>query len=405
MKIKRIKARQILDSRGNPTVEVDILTSKGLSRASVPSGASTGKHEAHELRDNKKEYHGKSVHKAVKNINKIIARKLRGIDCTKQEYIDHLMIDLDSTDNKSKLGANAILAVSVAVCKAGARCLNIPVYKYISKLSKQKPKMPIPMMNVINGGLHAGIKHDIQEHLIIPTSAKTFSQGLRMCTETYHVLKDIIKHKGYSTLTADEGGFVPDIELVEKRLALIKDAIAKAGYKNKIKLALDCAASDLFVNGEYSLPRGYYSDDELVRLYKKLSKEYNVISIEDGLREDDWEAWQEMTKKLHNLQIIGDDLLVTNPLRIEHAIKINACNALLLKINQIGTITEAITAHNLAKKAGWNIIVSHRSGETEDSFIADLAVGLGAKYCKFGAPARSDRNAKYNQLLRIEEQL
>jgi len=407
--IMRIKAREILDSRGNPTVEVDLFTKKGLSRASVPSGASTGKHEALELRDGGKRYLGKGVLKAVGNVNDVIAEKLVGRDCTNQKEMDDLMIELDGTPNKSKLGANAILAVSMAVCKAAALESNLPLYEYIAKLVDSKRlTLPIPQMNVINGGLHAGIDNDIQEHLIIPLGAKSFSEALRMCSETYHTLKKKLKEKfGNSAIhVGDEGGFVPPLKSVNERLEFITEAIEELGYTNEFALGIDAAASEFYYDGKYRISEKEYSVAELADFYAELCEKFRLISIEDGFSEDDWDAWNMLKLKLGGkIQIVGDDLLVTNVKRIKKAIEMDACNALLLKLNQIGTISEALDAFRLAKKSGWNVIVSHRSGSTEETFFADLVVGLNAGQFKYGAPARSERTCNYNQLLRIEEAL
>lgn len=408
--IEKIKAREVIDSRGNPTVEVDVFTPSGISRSIVPSGASTGKHEALELRDNDiKRFHGLGVLKAVDNINKIIAPKLIGDDCVRQKAIDEVLLELDGTSNKSKLGANAILAVSMGICKAAAHYLQVPLHQYIGSLSNTKANiMPIPQLNIINGGKHAGIDNDIQEHMIVPNKFKNFKDSLRAGIEVYSELKKLLKKEfgAQGSLIGDEGGFVPKIEKIEQRLDLINSAISNAGYSSKISLAMDCAASEFFNNGIYKINNKGFSSDKLVDFYENLIRNYDIISIEDGMAEDDWDGWKKLTESLgKKIQIIGDDLLVTNKMRIEKAIKLEACNSLLLKVNQIGTITEAIDAFSLAKKSKWNVIVSHRSGESEDTFIADFVVGLNAGFCKFGAPARSDRNAKYNQLLRIEEEL
>ena len=388
---------------------MDVLTEAGLSRAIVPSGASTGRHEALELRDKEKRYGGKGVLKAVKNVNTIIAPKLIGDDCIRQKAVDEVMLEIDGTKNKSKLGANATLAVSMAVCKAAAHYLKVPLFEYIGSLSNRRSNvMPIPQFNVINSGKHAGIDNDIQEHMIMPLGAKNFSEALRMGAETYHVLKSLLKKKfgAGGTLLGDEGGFAPKISKVEDRLEIITKAIEKASYNKEISLALDCAASEFFYKNHYKIKNKKYSPLELIDFYSDLIKKFDIISIEDGMAEDDWEGWKEMTKKLGDkIQIVGDDLLVTNPNRINKAIYSKACNSLLLKVNQIGTVTEAIDAAKIAFKNKWTVVVSHRSGETEDSFIADLVVGLDAGQSKFGAPARSERNAKYNQLLRIEEEL
>ena len=409
-KIRKIKAREVLDSRGNPTIEVDLITNSCCAKAIVPSGASTGVHEALELRDgNKKRYLGKGVLKAANNVNKIISKKIIGFDCRKQREIDNALIELDGTENKSRLGANAILGVSMAACKAGALCSDKKLYEHIQKMSSAKKMLlPIPQMNVINSGRHAGIENDIQEHMIMPVGFKKFSDALRAGVETYHALKNILKKKygAKSILLGDEGGFAPPIENVEGRLELLLKAIGEAGYSGKIKLALDCAASEFFngKNGKYAILNKKYDAGKLVDFYKSLEKRYPVISIEDGMSQDDWDGWDLLNRELgKKIQIVGDDLLVTNILRIKKALNENACNALLLKVNQIGTVTEAIDAASIAFKNKWNVIVSHRSGETEDSFIADLCVGIGANQCKFGAPARSERTAKYNRLLKIEE--
>ena len=407
--IMSIKAREILDSRGNPTVEVDLSTKKGLSRASVPSGASTGKHEALELRDGGKRYLGKGVLKAVGNVNDVIAEKLVGRNCTRQKETDELMIELDGTPNKSKLGANAILAVSMAVCKAGALESNLPLYEYIANLvGSKRLSLPIPQMNVINGGLHAGIENDVQEHLIIPRGAKSFSEALRMCSETYHTLQKKLKARlGNSAIhVGDEGGFVPPLKSVNERLEFILEAIEELGYTKEFALGIDAAASEFFYNGKYRILEKEYSVAELADFYAELCEKFKVISIEDGFSEDDWNAWTMLKSKLgEKVQIVGDDLLVTNAKRIKKAIEINACNALLLKLNQIGSVSEALDAFRLARKAEWNVIVSHRSGSTEDTLFADLVVGLDAGQFKYGAPARSERTCNYNQLLRIEEDL
>ncbi|NIU39492.1 phosphopyruvate hydratase [Candidatus Bathyarchaeota archaeon] len=408
-KITKIRAREILDSRGNPTVEVDVFTEKGLSRASVPSGASTGRYEALELRDNERRYLGKGVLKAVSNVNNIIAERVIGRDCTKQKEVDELMIDLDGTPNKSNLGANAILAVSMAVCKAGALESNLSLYEYIAKLVDSRAvTLPIPQMNVINGGVHAGIKNDFQEHMIIPLEAKTFSDALRMCSETYHTLKKNLKEKfGNSAIqVADEGGFVPPLKRIDERFEFILEAIEELGYEKIFALATDAASSEFYHNGKYRIMGKEYSSAELTDFYSELCEKFKLISIEDGLSEDDWDGWSRLNSELgKKIQIVGDDLLVTSVERIKKAIKLNLCNALLMKLNQIGTVTEALNAFKLAREAGWNIIVSHRSGSTEETFYADLVVGLDAGQFKYGAPARSERTANYNQLLRIEEEL
>ena len=408
-KINKIRAREILDSRGNPTVEADVFTKGGLSRASVPSGASTGKHEALELRDGGRRYLGQGVLKAVSNVNNIIAKKLVGQDCTKQKEADELMIDLDGTPNKSNLGANAILAVSMAVCKAGALESNLPLYEYVAALVDSRGvTLPIPQMNVINGGMHAGIKNDFQEHMIIPFGAKTYSDALRMCSETYHTLKKNLKEKFGSSaiLVGDEGGFVPPLKSVDERLKFMSEAIEELGYTKEFGLGIDAASSEFYSKGRYSIMEKDYSSAELTDFYSDLCEKFRVISIEDGLSEDDWDGWIKLKSELgKKIQIVGDDLLVTNVERIKKAIKLDACNALLLKLNQIGTVTEALAAFRSARDAEWNVIVSHRSGSTEETFFADLVVGLDAGQFKYGAPARSERTCNYNQLLRIEEEL
>ena len=407
--IKKIKAREILDSRGNPTVEVDVFTEKNMARASVPSGASTGEHEALELRDEEKRYFGKGVLKAVGNINNIIAKKLIGFDSTKQREIDNLMIELDGTSNKSRLGANSIVGVSMAVCKLGALELNLPTYQYISEIANSdKISLPIPQMNVINGGRHAGIDNDFQEHMIMPIKADSFKDAIRMCSEIYHTLKKLLKNKfGASAIqVGDEGGFVPPLKKINERLEFITKAIEELGYEKNFTLAIDSAASEFYHDGKYIILDKDYSSSEFVDFYSELCKTFNLISIEDGLSENDWEGWSQLTSELgKKVQVVGDDFLVTNVNRIKKAIELNACNTLLLKVNQIGTVSEALDAFNLAKKNEWKTVVSHRSGSTEETFIADLSVGINSGQIKFGAPARTDRNVKYNQLLRIEEEL
>ncbi len=408
-KITKIKAREILDSRGNPTVEVDLFTEKGMSRASAPSGASTGKHEALELRDNETRYLGKGVLKAVGNVNNVIARKMIGRDCTQQRELDELMMALDGTPNKSNLGANAILPVSMAICKAGALDSNLSLYRYIANLADSTTMtLPIPEMNIINGGLHAGIANDIQEHMIVPFGAKTFCEALRMCSETYHTLRKNLKEKFGSSavLVADEGGFVPPLKSVDERLEFILKAVEELGYEKEFGFAIDAAASEFYHDGRYKILEKEYSSAELMEFYSDLCTRFKLMSIEDGLSEDDWDGWVKLNSELgKKIQTVGDDLLVTNVSRIRKAIELNACNALLLKLNQIGTVTEALEALRVAIGAGWHIIVSHRSGSTEETFFADLAVGSNAGQFKYGAPARSERTCNYNQLLRIEEEL
>jgi len=406
-KILSVKARQVLDSRGFPTVEVGLKTPKGTYTAIVPSGASTGVHEALELRDGGKEFAGKGVLKAVENVNSIIAPKLSGQDFFIQEDLDKFLNVLDGTSNKSGLGANAILPVSMCYSRALAAEGNMELFEHLGKqLGNRAFTLPVPQMNVINGGKHAGRENDIQEHLLMPIDFGSFSEALRAGTETYHILKGMLKKKfgGQSILLGDEGGFAPKIERLEQRLEFMIKAIEEAGYGGRIKIALDCASSEFFSKGVYTIGDEKFSSEELVDYYSVLVKRYPVVSIEDGFAEDDWAGWNLMTAKLgKKIQIVGDDLLVTNVERIERAASEKSCNALLLKINQIGTISESIEAFRLAHRSNWNVIVSHRSGESEDSYISDLVAGLCAGQSKFGAPARSERNAKYNRLLRIEE--
>lgn len=424
--IQKIHAREILDSRGNPTIEVDVYTDRGLFRASVPSGASTGVYEAVELRDgDKSRYLGKGVTKAVNNVNTIIAEKLKGMDVTQQAKIDAVMTDeLDGTmgdygSKKSKLGANAILGVSMAVCRAGAAAKNMPLYKYLAELSGRNTSkfvMPVPSFNVINGGQHAGNKLAMQEFMIMPSGADNFSHALRMAAETYHCLKELIKSQfGLdATNVGDEGGFAPNILNADDALKLLVAAINKAGHTNKIHIATDIAAAEFCKNNKYDLSykcpnekgKNEMTGVELGEVYKGWCKNYPIISIEDPFDQDDFDSYAKLTGEIgDSVQIVGDDLLVTNIKRIEMALKKKACNALLLKMNQIGSVTEAVNACKMAFENGWGVMVSHRSGETEDTFIADLAVGLGTRQIKTGAPCRSERNAKYNQLLRLEEEL
>ncbi|XP_029650991.1 enolase [Octopus sinensis] len=418
MVIKKIHGRQIFDSRGNPTVEVDLWTDKGMFRAAVPSGASTGIHEALEMRDqDKKNYHGKSVFKAVDNVNKIIAKELPGkhMDEKDQTAVDEFLLSLDGTENKSKLGANAILGVSLAVCKAGAAAKGVPLYRHIADLAGNKEViLPVPAFNVINGGSHAGNKLAMQEFMILPTGAKSFTEAMKMGTEIYHHLKAVIKKKyGQDACNVgDEGGFAPNIQDNKEGLELLKTAIANAGYSDKIEIGMDVAASEFCKEKKYDLdfknPNSdsskWLTSDELADLYKGFVKDYPVTSIEDPFDQDDWEAYSKFTGEM-SIQIVGDDLLVTNPKRVQKGIDIKAANALLLKVNQIGSVTESIKACKMSQDAGWGVMVSHRSGETEDTFIADLVVGLCTGQIKTGAPCRSERLAKYNQILRIEEEL
>jgi len=409
--IEDIRAREILDSRGNPTVEVEVfLTGGAMGRAAVPSGASTGVHEAVELRDgDKSRYGGKGVRKAVENVNTRIADELIGWDALDQVGIDEFLIGLDGTPNKGELGANAILGVSLAVAKAAAAAVGLPLYRYIGGVSART--LPVPLMNILNGGKHALDGPDLQEFMIAPVGAPTFAEALRWGAETYHALKAVLKEKGYSTNVGDEGGFAPSLGSNEEAIRVILAAIERAGYKpgEDICIALDPAASEFFEDGvTYYLKKEgrRLSGDEMIAFYEDWVEKYPIISIEDGLAEDDWKSWQKFTARLGDrLQIVGDDLLVTNVERVQKAIELGACNSLLCKVNQIGTLTEAIAAVRVAHRAGWTVIVSHRSGETEDTTIADLVVALNTGQIKTGAPCRSDRVAKYNRLLRIEEEL
>ena len=408
--IRALKAREILDSRGNPTIEVDLITTSGLFRSAVPSGASTGVHEALELRDgDKARYGGKGVLKAVDNVNRRIAPKLKGKDAAKQADIDRFLIALDNTPTKSSLGANAILGVSLSAARAGAAAAKLPLYAYLAKLAGRKGvTLPVPQANIMNGGRHAGQENDIQEHMIMPVGAKDFPEAIRMLAETYAALRSLLKQRfgAQATLVGDEGGFVPPIKELSGRLAIIEEAIAQAGYTGKIRIALDCASSEFYDKGAYTIGTETYDRDGLIKYYQEVAQKHGIISIEDGMAEDDWEGWQALVKAMGSgVQIVGDDLLVTNVERIRKAIGMKAVNALLLKVNQIGTVTASIDAAKLAFKSGWTVVVSHRSGETEDAFISDLVVALDAGQCKFGGPARTDRNAKYNELLRIHEEL
>jgi len=408
MRINDIRSRQILDSRGNPTVETEIITRRGVSRAAVPSGASTGKHEAAELRDGKPAFLGRGVTKAVKNVFSL-KKPLLGKNWTQKSF-DDFLIKKDGTKNKSKLGANALLSLSMAFCRASALEKGIPLYEHIAALAKTKPSLPIPAFNVINGGEHAGNKLDIQEYQLLPVKARTYSEAVRIGSEVYHILRKLLVNDfGRAAINVgDEGGFAPPLPCYVEPFDYILKAVEEAGYTKKVRLAIDAAASEFYVQGKqnkYCLEGTFLSAEQLMKKYVEMVKAYNVVSIEDPFHEDDFEAFAALKKALPNTQIIGDDLTVTNVERIKKALKYDACNCLLLKVNQIGTITEALDAVKLVRKNGWNVQVSHRSGETEDTFIADLAVGLGAGQIKSGAPCRGERTAKYNQLLRIEEEL
>lgn len=408
--ITDVFAREILDSRGNPTVEVDVYLEDGsLGRAAVPSGASTGAYEAVELRDGDKgRYLGKGVRKAVDNVNNLIAPEVIGLDALDQTDIDALMLSIDGTANKAKLGANAILGVSMAVAKAAAASLGMPLYKYLGGVNAKQ--LPVPMMNILNGGKHADNNVDIQEFMVMPVGATSFAEALRMCAETYHSLKSVLKSRNLSTAIGDEGGFAPNLASNEEALQVIVAAIEKAGYKpgEQICLAIDTAATEIFENGKYNLAgEGIVKTPaEMVAFYENLVAKYPIISIEDGMSEDDWDGWKLLTDKLGGkVQIVGDDLFVTNVARLAQGIEKKTANSILVKVNQIGSLTETLDTMEMAKRAGYTCVVSHRSGETEDATIADLVVAVNAGQIKTGAPARTDRVAKYNQLLRIEEEL
>ena len=422
--VRKIHARQVLDSRGNPTVEVEVTAGEGIvgihgytARAIVPSGASTGRFEAVELRDGEKgKYLGLSVEKAVNNVNTKLAEAIVGENALDQMNIDRLLAEADGTDNKSSIGANAVLGVSLAVARAAAEALRIPLYQYLGGCHTRK--LPVPMMNILNGGRHADNTVDLQEFMIMPVGAEDFSEGIRMCVEIYQFLKIILKEKNLSTAVGDEGGFAPDLEDSRDALALIIQAVERAGYEpgKQIAIAIDAAASELYEEekGVYYFPgeskmKGkdvFRDSSEMIEYYEGLLEEFPVVSLEDGLEEDDWEGWKKLTERLGDkIQLVGDDLFVTNKKRLTCGIRLQAANAVLVKVNQIGTLTEAMDTVRLAQENGYRAVISHRSGETEDSFIADLAVATGAGQIKTGAPCRSDRNAKYNQLLRIAEQL
>jgi enolase len=407
--IEQIHAREILDSRGNPTVEVDVITEDGcVGRAAVPSGASTGEHEALELRDGDKgRYLGKGVSKAVENINDTIAPEIEGLSVLDQMLIDQTMLDLDGTDNKGKLGANAILGVSMACARAGADCVGMPLYQYLGGANAHL--LPVPMMNIVNGGAHADNTVDFQEFMIMPVSASSFSDALRMGVEVFHNLKKVLKDKNLNTSVGDEGGFAPNLKTNDEAVDTILKAIEQAGYKpgEDVLLALDVASSEMYQKGQYAFKKSggaSKSSDEMIRLYADWISRYPIYSIEDGLAENDWEGWQNLTRELGNkVQLVGDDLFVTNPKRLQQGIDTNTANSILIKLNQIGTLTETLRTIELAKVNGYTNVISHRSGETEDAFIADLAVATNAGQIKTGSASRTDRIAKYNQLLRIEE--
>jgi enolase len=410
-KIKSVYAREVLDSRGNPTVEVEVLSESGaFGRASVPSGASTGVHEAVELRDgDKSRYLGLGVSKAVSNVNEIISKKIIGMSIFDQREIDYTMIELDGTENKGKLGANAILGVSLAVAKCAANSVNLPLYKYIGGANAHT--LPTPMMNIINGGAHADNNVDFQEFMIMPVNAPSFKEAIRMGAEVFHSLKKVLKGKGLNTAVGDEGGFAPNLASNEEAIQTILEAIEKAGYKpgEDVKLAMDVASSEFYKDGKYTLPgenNKSFTSKELVDFYVELCDKYPIISIEDGLDQDDWEGWDYLTEKLgKKVQLVGDDFFVTNTKRLQAGIERGVANSILIKVNQIGTLTETLEAIEMAQKANYTAVVSHRSGETEDTTIADIAVATNAGQIKTGSASRTDRIAKYNQLMRIEDEL
>jgi len=408
--IIEIKARQILDSRGNPTLEVDVVTACGASgRAAVPSGASTGKREALELRDKKaKAYHGKGVRKAMENVQKILAPMVCGMDAGDQTSLDLRMIELDGTANKSKLGANAILGISMAATRAAAAALGLPLYRYIGGMTARQ--LPMPMMNIVNGGAHAANNLDIQEFMIVPVGASSVAQAVRMGSETFHSLKSLLKSRGLSTAVGDEGGFAPNLKSNEEAIQLILESIESAGYRpgSDIGIALDPAASEFYRDGKYHLKSEgkILTSDQMIDYFEALIHKYPILSVEDGLAEGDWKGWSAMTDRLEGLiQIVGDDIFVTNPGIFRKGIEKGIANAILIKLNQIGTVTETLSAIDMAKEAGYATVISHRSGETEDTFIADFVVGVNGGQIKTGSLSRSDRVAKYNQLIRIEEEL
>lgn len=405
--IRSIYAREILDSRGYPTVETEVVLDSGaVGVASVPSGASTGSFEAIELRDGGDRFVGKGVLKAVDNVNQKIAPKIIGENASDQHIIDQIMIDLDGTPNRASFGANAILSVSLAVCQAAASYYQLPLYRYIGGISNRK--LPRPMMNILNGGAHADNKIDIQEFMIVPAKESSFKEYVVMCATIYHNLKKLLKSKGLNSNVGDEGGVAPNLSSTKEALDFIMESIKLAGYKpyDDVQIALDVAASELFKDGKYNIEGAQKTSSEMIDFYRNLINEYPIVSIEDPLAEEDWSGFADMTKELGDkIQIVGDDLFVTNPKRLSKGIDLKVANAILIKLNQIGTVTETLNAINLAKENGYNTVISHRSGETDDTTIADLAVAVGARFIKTGAPARGERVAKYNQLLRIEEDI
>jgi len=403
-----VYAREVLDSRGNPTVEVEVVLESGaMGRAMVPSGASTGEREALELRDgDAKRYKGKGVRKAVDNVNNIIAPEVEGLDALDQAYIDKVLVDADGTENKSNLGANAMLGVSMAVTRAAADFLEIPLYRYIGGIRGRE--IPVPMMNVINGGAHAQNSLDVQEFMIVPAGAESFGEALRMGAEVFHTLRGILKDQGYSTGVGDEGGFAPQIESTTEALDTLMKAITRAGFKpgKDVFLALDVAASELYKKGKYRIDGNVWDAGKLVDFYESIAKKYPIISIEDGFAQNDWKGWKKFTERCASMiQIVGDDVFVTNPRIFAEGIEKGVANSILIKLNQIGTVTETLTTIEMAKRAGYTCVISHRSGETEDTFIADLAVATNVGQIKTGSASRSERIAKYNQLLRIEDEL
>ena len=420
LEIEKVIGREIVDSRGNPTVEAEVYLSDGsIGRGAAPSGASTGEFEALELRDgDKSRFGGKGVQKAVQNVNTVIAEVLRGMDPADVYAVDKAMIEADGTKDKSKLGANAILAVSIANARAAANAYGLPLYRFLGGVSGNR--LPVPMMNILNGGAHAANTIDVQEFMIMPVGAESFCEGLRWCTEVFHALAALLKERGLATSVGDEGGFAPDFKNTGEAFSYLSKAVEKAGYRvgEDIVYAMDAAASELYdeARGVYVFPgesKGNgeeqeiaRSSEEMIAMYEELVQQFPIVSIEDGLFEDDWEGWQKLTKRLGDkVQLVGDDLFVTNPKRIQCGIKLGAANAVLVKVNQIGTVTESLNAIEMAKSAGYHTVISHRSGETEDAFIADLAVAVNAGQIKTGAPCRAERTSKYNQLLRIEEEL